>query len=182
MSRPAGPRARNRFTATVMLLWLAGCATNPATGGRMLSLISESQEIEMGRSYAQQIDRTMPLLDDPDVTTYVERIGLSLAATSERPDLPWTFKVVDDASVNAFALPGGFIYLTRGILTHFNSEAEMAAVVGHEIGHVTARHSVEQMSRQTLLGGLLGVGSILSDEVRAVSGVGAAAIGIFGLS
>ena len=82
----------------------------------------------------------------------MQRVGAKLAADSERPNLPWTFRVVDDASVNAFALPGGFIYVTRGILTHLNSEAELAAVLGHEIGHVTARHSVSQMSKQQLAG------------------------------
>lgn len=148
----------------------------------MLSLISESQEIEMGRSYSQQIEATMALYEDAALQAYVEGIGLSLAATSERPDLPWSFKIVDDAAVNAFALPGGFLYVTRGILTHFNSEAELAAVLGHEIGHVTARHSVEQMSRQTLLGGILAGAAIFSEDVRNVSGIGAAAIGVFGLS
>ena len=98
------------------------------------------------------------------------------------PTYPWTFTVLDDAAVNAFAVPGGYLYVTRGILTHFNSEAELAAVLGHEVGHVTARHSVEQMSRQQLLGGLLGVGAILSEEVRSVAGVGTAALGVLNLS
>jgi len=179
MIKPTQPRFWIFGLLTVLV---AGCATNPATGGRMLSLISESQEIEMGREYSQQIAATMPMYDDPSVQAYVERIGLDLAARSERPNLPWSFKVVDDAAVNAFALPGGFIYVTRGIMTYFNSEAELAAVVGHEIGHVTARHSVSQMSRQQLFGGLLGLGSVLSEEVRNLSGLGATAIGILGLS
>lgn len=136
---------------TAIALLGAGCATNPATGERMLSLISEAQEIEMGRQYSEQIAATMPVYDDPELQRYVENIGLRLAATSERPELPWTFTVLDDAAVNAFAVPGGYLYVTRGILTYFNSEAELAAVLGHEIGHVTARHSVEQMSRQQLL-------------------------------
>ncbi|MCG8468603.1 MAG: M48 family metalloprotease [Gemmatimonadetes bacterium] len=166
----------------ILLALLVGCATNPATGGRMLSLISERQEIEMGRAYAEQIAQTMARYDDPELQTYVEEIGLRLAAASERPSLPWSFVVLDDPVVNAFAVPGGFLYVTRGILTHFNSEAELAAVLGHEVGHVTARHSVEQLSRQQLLGGLLGIGSILSEDVRSVSGIGATAIGVFGLS
>lgn len=135
----------------------------------------------MGRQYAEQIASTMPLYDDPELQEYVEEIGLRLAATSERPELPWSFTVLDDAAVNAFAVPGGFLYVTRGILTHFNSEAELAAVLGHEIGHVTARHSVEQMSRQQLLGGLLVVGAVLSQDVANAADLGAAAIGIFGL-
>jgi len=173
---------RGRLIAILLSMILTGCATNPATGERMFSLISENQEIEMGRAYAAQIAETMPWYDDDDLQAYVERIGQSLAATSERAHLSWSFTVLDDAAVNAFAVPGGYLYVTRGILTYFNSEAELAAVLGHEIGHVTARHSVEQLSRQQLLGGLLGIGSILSDEVRAVSGFGATAIGILGLS
>jgi predicted Zn-dependent protease len=168
--------------AIILSMVLAGCATNPATGGRMFTLISESQEVEMGRVYAKEIAETMPRYDDPELQTYVEKIGQRLAATSERAQLPWSFTVLDDAAVNAFAVPGGHLYVTRGILTHFNSEAELAAVLGHEIGHVTARHSVEQLSRQQLLGGLLGVGAILSEDVRGLSGLGTATIGVFGLS
>ena len=169
-------------TASLLLAVLTACATNPATGERMLSLISEGQEIEMGRGYSQQIAQTMPAYEDEELQAYVNGIGQRLAAASERPHLPWSFTVLDDPSVNAFAVPGGFLYVTRGILTHFNSEAEMAAVLGHEVGHVTARHSVEQLSRQQLLGGLLGVGAVLSDDVRSVAGLGATAIGILGLS
>ena len=166
----------------LVLLGVSACATNPATGRRMLSLIGEGQEIEMGRSYSQQVEATMSLYDDPELQAYVDRIGQSLAATSERPDLPWSFKIVDDPVVNAFALPGGFIYVTRGILTHFNSEAELASVVGHEIGHVTARHSVEQLSRQQLGVLALGVGSILSEDVRRFGGVAQAGLSVLFLS
>ncbi len=176
-------QGRHRVTALVWALVASGgCATNPATGGRMLSLVSESQEIEMGRSYSQQVESTMSLYDDPELQAYVDRVGQELAAVSERPNLPWSFKVVDDPVVNAFALPGGFIYVTRGILTHFNSEAELAAVVGHEIGHVTARHSVEQLSRAQLGGLLLGVGSIVSQDVRRFGGVAQTGLGLLFLS
>ncbi|MFV1987455.1 MAG: M48 family metalloprotease [Gemmatimonadota bacterium] len=161
---------------------MAACATNPATGRRMLSLVSESQEIEMGRSYSQQIESTMSLYDDDALQTYVNDIGQRLAATSERPSLPWSFKVVDDPVVNAFALPGGFIYVTRGIMTHFNSEAALASVIGHEIGHVTARHSVEQMSRAQLGSLAIGVGSIVSEDVRRFGGVAQTALGVLFLS
>jgi len=161
---------------------IVGCATNPATGRRMLSLVSESQEIEMGREYAGQVEATMTLYDDADLQAYVERVGRELAAVSERPDLPWSFKIVDDPVVNAFALPGGFIYVTRGILTHFTSEAQLASVVGHEIGHVTARHSVEQMSRAQLGGLVLGVGSILSHDVARVGEFAQAGLGVLFLS
>ena len=176
-------RWRSQESLTVCLaVALTGCATNPATGERMFTLISEEQELAMGRQFAEQIGETMPAYDDPDLQDYVEQIGLRLAATSERPGLPWSFTVLDDAAVNAFAVPGGYLYVTRGILTHFNSEAEMVAVLGHEIGHVTARHSVEQLSRQQLFGGLLGIGAILSEDVRRVSRLGATALGILSLS
>jgi predicted Zn-dependent protease len=94
-----------------------------------------------------------------------------MAAKSERPDLPWEFHVVNDAAVNAFALPGGFIYVTRGLLSHMNSEAELASVLGHEIGHVTARHSVQQISKAQLATLGLGIGSILSSDVAQLAGV-----------
>jgi len=129
---------------------VSGCATNPATGGSMLSLVSEGQEVQMGQQYMAEVEREQGVYADPALNAYVDSVGQALAAVSERPDLPWSFRVVDDPVVNAFALPGGPIYLARGIMAHFNSEAEMASVLGHEIGHVTARHIVEQMSRQQI--------------------------------
>lgn len=145
---------------------LTGCATNPATGQRQLSLIGEQQEIAMGRDAAREIDATLGLYPDEAAQRYVADIGRRLAALSERPDLPWSFKIVDDPTVNAFALPGGFIYVTRGILTHLADEAQLASVLGHEIGHVTARHSVERLSKAQLAGIGLGLGAILSPELR----------------
>jgi predicted Zn-dependent protease len=134
------------------LLWssicLAACAINPVTGERELMLMSESQEISIGKGSEAQIAASMGLYDDDELEAYVERIGLEMARKSERPHLPWQFRVVDDPLVNAFAVPGGFIYVTRGILAHMNSEAELASVLGHEVGHVTARHSASQYSKQ----------------------------------
>jgi predicted Zn-dependent protease len=127
--------------------------------------VSESQEISMGQQYAQQVSTEMPPLANPALQQYVSDIGKRLAARSERPSLPWSFTVIDDPVVNAFALPGGPIYVSRGILTHFNSEAELAAVLGHEIAHVTARHSASQMSRQQLYGGLLMGAAIFNSTV-----------------
>src|SRR5215203_4845517 len=132
------------------LLVLASCSTNPATGKSQVALISEQQEIAMGKEADTQIQQQLGLYPDQELQAYVNRIGQKLAAASERPNLPWTFRVVDDPVVNAFALPGGFIYVTRGLLTHLTSEAELASVIGHEIGHVTGRHSVEQMSKAQL--------------------------------
>src|ERR1043166_1632019 len=116
----------NRLTPLVLLAGLSagGCATNPATGARQIMLVSESQEIAMGRDYDRQVVATIGLYPDSGLQRYLQQFGRRLAATSERPNLPWTFRVVDDPVVNAFALPGGFIYVTRGILGHLNSEAE----------------------------------------------------------
>jgi len=112
----------------------------------------------------EHFEDCLGLYDDEELQTYVMDLGARLAATSERPSLNWTFRVVDDATVNAFALPGGYIYVTRGILAHLNSEAELCSVLGHEIGHVTARHGVNQMSKAQLAQIGLGVGSILAPE------------------
>jgi predicted Zn-dependent protease len=147
------------------LLVLAACATNPATGKRQIALISEEQEIAMGREADQQITQQLGLYNDQELQAYVNRVGQKLAAASERPNLPWTFRVVDDPVVNAFALPGGHIYVTRGLLTHLTSEAELASVIGHEIGHVTGRHSVEQMSKAQLAQIGLIAGMIVKPEL-----------------
>jgi predicted Zn-dependent protease len=163
------------------LVALAGCAVNPATGRRELSLVSESQEIQMGRDADPQITASLGLVEDTALQRYVSDLGLRLAAVSERPNLPWSFKVVDDPIVNAFALPGGFIYVTRGILAHFDSEAELAGVLGHEIGHVTARHSASQISRQQLQQIGLGVGMIFSETVREYGSLAAAGLQLMNL-
>jgi predicted Zn-dependent protease len=154
-------RGRGWLAGVLSACMLAGaCATNPVTGRREFTLMSEAQEIALGRESDAQIKAEMGVYDDPELQQYVSRIGLELAKLSERPDLPWQFVVVDQPAINAFALPGGFIYLTRGILPFLQDEAELAGVLGHEIGHVTARHSVRQYSRSlggTLLLGGLGV-------------------------
>jgi predicted Zn-dependent protease len=163
---PHSSARRTAINATVLLA-LAGCATNPATGRRQISLVSESQEIEIGRESDPAITAQMGgLYPDSGVQRYVRDLGLRLAASSERPGLPWSIKLLDDDLVNAFALPGGFVYITRGILGYMNSEAELAAVLGHEIGHVTARHSATQITRMQLGQLGLGIGMILSETVR----------------
>jgi predicted Zn-dependent protease len=166
------------------LVWLfagvvaSGCAINPATGGNQLMLVSESQEIQMGQQYDSQVVATIGVYQDPVWQRYIQQFGARLAATSERPGLPWTFRVVDDPAVNAFALPGGFIYVTRGLLAHVTSEAELAAVVGHEIGHVTARHTAAEMSKQQVIGLGLAVGSMANAQVAKYAGTANQALGI----
>lgn len=160
------------------VLLVGACSTNPATGRSQLTLVSEAQEQQMGLENAEQVARAMPTYDNPALGNYVDSVGQALAARSERPNLPWQFTVVDDTAVNAFALPGGYLYITRGILAWFNSEAELAAVLGHEIGHVTGRHSVEQLSRAQLAQLGLGVGSILYSPIGDMSGLISQGLGV----
>jgi predicted Zn-dependent protease len=157
---------------------VAGCARNPATGKNELMLVSESQEIQMGTQYDSQVVAAIGLYPDPALQSYIQTLGKRLAATSERPNLPWTFRVVDDPAVNAFAVPGGFVYITRGIMAHMNNEAQLASVVGHEIGHVTARHTASQISKQQLAGLGLVIGSIASSRIAQYAGVASQALSV----
>lgn len=171
-----------RWNTAILLaaagLLAAACAINPATGKRELMLIGERQEIDMGRDSDRAIVASMGAYDDEALRRYVERVGRELAARSERPDLPWTFRVIDDPVVNAFALPGGYVYVTRGILAYLNTEAELAAVLGHEIGHVTARHGASQMSKAQLAQLGLGVGSMVSSRVAQYGGLAEQGLGM----
>jgi predicted Zn-dependent protease len=159
-------------------LLLAACAINPATGRRELMMVSQEQEAAMGREYDPQIVASMGLYPDTALQRYVAALGQRLAAQSERPNLQWTFRVIDDPVVNAFAVPGGYIYITRGIMAHFNSEAQLAAVIGHEIGHVTARHSAAQMSRQQIAQLGLVVGSMASEQIAQNAQAASAGLGM----
>lgn len=182
------PRSAPSPTVTSMLLLgvacgitalvPAACAVNPATGERQLALIGRAEEIRMGRQGAEQVESTIGVYDPDGLGRYVDGLGTGMARRTERPDLPWSFAIADEPTVNAFALPGGFIYMTRGIMAHFNSEAELAAVTGHEIGHVTARHSVEQLSRQQLARLGLGLGAVLSDQVARFGNLVGAGLGV----
>lgn len=168
-----------RFAALLLIAGaLSGCARNPATGHNELMLVSESQEIAMGQQYDSQVVATIGLYPDPALQSYIQTLGKRLAATSERPNLPWTFRVVDDPAVNAFAVPGGFVYVTRGILAHINNEAQLASVVGHEIGHVTARHTAAEMSKEQVATLGLVVGSIASKQVAQYAGVAQQALSV----
>lgn len=153
------------FPAFFLLL---SCAVNPVTGRQEFSLISEEQEIRIGRNNDPEILRKFGYYPDPALQTYVRSIGETLARLSHRPNLPYHFKVVDSPQVNAFALPGGYIYITRGILAVLNDEAELAGVLGHEVGHVAERHSVQELSAAM---GLQLTSLVLSTAVRGGSGV-----------
>src|SRR6266550_1155940 len=130
-------------------LGYTGCAVNPATGARQLMLISESQEIAMGRDYDQQVAASIGLYADTAWQRWIQQFGARLAASSERPNLPWTFHVVDDPVVNAFALPGGYIYVTRGILAHLSSDAGLA---GQALGVLFLKYSRDNESQADDLG------------------------------
>ena len=124
---------------------LSACAGNP-TGGANFVLMSESAELEKGRELHAEMLQQNPIYQDPELQAYVEKVGQKMAAVSHRPELDYVFTIIDSPDINAFALPGGFVYVNRGLLTYLNSEAQLAAVLGHEIGHVTARHAVRQQT------------------------------------
>ncbi|NWG38570.1 MAG: M48 family metalloprotease [Hydrogenophilaceae bacterium] len=158
--------ARNRVVRRIAIavagaLLLTHCAKNPVSGDKDFVLMSEQQEIQMGAQAHKDVLQEYGVLDNPQLQAYVTRVGKALAAKSHRPHLDWHFTVVDSPEVNAFALPGGYIYITRGIMAYLNSEAELAGVMGHEIGHVTARHGVRQQSAATAAGLGAILGSIL---------------------
>jgi predicted Zn-dependent protease len=140
-----------RGSATLAALALVcawGCATNPVTGKKQISMMSEAEELAIGQQQDAEIRREMGEYDDRALQRYVQEIGQRLAEKSHRPNLQWTFTVVDSPAINAFALPGGYVYITRGILPYLEDESELAGVLGHEIGHVTARHAAQQYTRQ----------------------------------
>jgi predicted Zn-dependent protease len=171
--------SRSKLTPLLAaLIAVGGCATNPVTGKRELALISEQQEVQIGKEAAQEAAQQMGLVNDPTLQQYVSNIGMELAKHSERPDLPWQFHVIDDPTPNAFALPGGPVFVTRGLVTLMNSEAELATVVGHEIGHVTARHSVNQMSKQQLAQLGLGLGAVLVPGGDQLAGLASQGLGL----
>ena len=125
---------------------MVGCSTNPVTGKKDFSLINKDQELAMGKQAHNSIMKQKKPLRNAKIQAYVNNLGQQLARQSHRKDIRYTFTVLDDPSVNAFALPGGYVYITTGIMAYLNSEGELAGVLGHEIGHVTARHGVKQQS------------------------------------
>ncbi|RYZ20085.1 MAG: peptidase M48 [Chitinophagaceae bacterium] len=126
------------------------CARNPVTGKKQVVFTSEAQEIEQGAAADPQVVAQFGLYPDSALQRYFRERGLALAAQSHRPGLQWSYKILDSDVINAFATPGGYVYFTRGIMAHFNDEAQMEGVLGHETGHVTARHSVIQQRNQIL--------------------------------
>lgn len=149
---------------------MSGCVTNPATGESEFSLLSREDEIALGQEGDAQIVAEFGVYDDAAVAAYVDSLGQALARNSDDPNLVWTFRVLDSPVINAFALPGGFVYVTRGLLAYLQDEAQLAVVLGHEIGHVTARHTARQYTSSQLAQLGVGLGSILFEDVRPFLG------------
>ena len=162
----------------LFFLIMSSCAVNPVTGKKELMLMTESQEISMGVSYDPQITQMYGTYNDPSLQKFIEEKGKKMGAISHRPNLDYQFRLLDSPVVNAFAVPGGFVYFTRGIMAHFNNEAEFAGVLGHEIGHITARHSARQQSQAMLAQIALIGGSIASEEFRRYADIANAGVSL----
>jgi predicted Zn-dependent protease len=147
------------------LLALTACSTNPVTGKKEVMLVSEGQELAMGQESDPAVTAQFGLYPDKKLQKFIEEKGQKMAAVSHRSNIKYQFKIVDSPVINAFAVPGGYVYFTRGIMAHFNNEAQFAGVLGHEIGHVAARHSARQQTKAIFgQAGLLGA-MILSPKV-----------------
>jgi predicted Zn-dependent protease len=169
---------KSRCLLLAVVVVSAACATNPVTGKRQMSLLSEAEELAIGQQQDAEIRREMGVYDDPALQRYVSDIGQELARASHRPNLPWTFTVVDVPAINAFALPGGYIYVTRGLLAYLDDESELAGVLGHEIGHVTARHAAQAYTRQAQAGIALTILSIFVPSTQPFTELGATGLGV----
>jgi predicted Zn-dependent protease len=160
----------------------AGCSINPATGQRQFNLVGREQEIALGVQATPQFVKDYGgEVPAPKVRQYIVQIGMKMAKLSERPDLPWEFHVLNSPVINAFALPGGKVFITRGLVQKMSNEAQLAGVLGHEIGHVTAQHIGQRMSQQMAISGVaagLGAAGEVSDrDWLTVLGMGAQAGG-----
>jgi len=165
-----------------LIVGAVSCALNPVTGKRELMLMSASDELAMGQQTDPQILQTYGKYEDADLARYVNALGKRLGALSHQPNLTYSIQVLDSPVVNAFAVPGGYVYLTRGILAYLNDEAELAGVVAHEIGHIAARHSAQQYSKAQFAQLGLGLGSAVSKTFRKYAGVAQAGVGLLFLS
>ena len=152
------------FCLIGLLFWIPSCAVNPVSGKQELMLLSEGDEIKLGIETDTQVIEEYGVFEDPKLTAYLNDFCQRLGRVSHRSQLTYRFKIVDVSVVNAFAVPGGYVYFSRGILALLNSEAELAGVMGHEIGHIAARHSAKQYSRAQLAQLGLGFGGIFVDS------------------
>ena len=169
------------LTVSLVLL-IPSCAINPVTGQRQLMFMSEEQEVALGAQYDPTVISTFGLYEDEALLNFITEKGTEMGKISHRPNLQYHFRLLDSPVVNAFAVPGGYIYLTRGILAQFNNEAELMGVLGHEMGHVTARHTAQQQTRQQLSQVALAAGMIAVPEVAQFANEAAAAMELLFLS
>ena len=169
------------FSTLIAAGFVVGCAIDPVTGKKQLMLVSEDQEIQIDKQYTPfQFSADYGVTQDKALNNYIDQVGKQMAARTHRPHMPYNFQVVNATYVNAYAFPGGSIVATRGILLKLENEAELAGLLGHELGHVNARHTAEQMSKgmltQTVVGGI----SVLAGSQGAVYGDLAAQLGSIG--
>lgn len=169
---------KGAFLILFVLQFLLSCATNPVTGKKEFSLLSTSDEIRLGAEADKEIVAQYGLYDDAKIAEYIDGLGQKMAKISHRPNLTFHFRVLDSPVINAFALPGGYVYITRGILGYMNSEAELAGVMGHEIGHVTARHGAKAYTRAQLAQVGLSAGYLFSETFRQFSDVAQVGVGL----
>lgn len=154
----------------LLLIGLCGCAVNPVTGRSELMLVSEQEEQKLGLQTRQSVDEEYGVYADAALQNYVSGIARPLAQVSHRPALDWQFQVMDSPVVNAFAAPGGYVFVTRGLLAAVNDEAELAGVLAHEIGHVTARHSARNYSQSLLANIGVQLGTALAGSYGSLLG------------
>jgi beta-barrel assembly-enhancing protease len=170
-NRSTGQRTRRSAPLSV------GLAVAVLTVGAVGCMASTQEEVAMGSQYAAEINRQLPIISDPEITRYITVLGDSIARVADTRNLDWHFYVVDQAEINAFAVPGGYIYVNRGLIERAETLSELAGVLGHEIGHVTQRHSMEQMAKANQANVGLTIGCILAPAV-CQSGLGSAAVQI----
>ncbi len=181
--KPRNAKAALYLLCAALLAMLSGCSVNPATGRSEVIFMTTGEEIALGQRMHQLILDQQPAYNDPALQQYIDFVGQTLAAKSDRPLLPWHFTIIDSPDVNAFALPGGYIYINRGLLAYLQSEAELAAVLGHEIAHVTARHQARQQRNRTLTsiaGWIVAVGTGIGMAGDLTNIAGTAAISGYG--
>ena len=172
---------RAAAAAGVLLTAIAGCTTEDLKNLNVNQVLdtasrlsqgtqepTEQQEADIGRQWAATLTGAAPLVHDTEIERYVNRVGLWVALQSERPNLPWRFGVLDDADINAFAAPGGYVFVTRGLLQHLHSEGELAGVLGHEVAHVVRKHQLHAVQRAT---GMSNLADLVSQHVQTPTGV-----------
>jgi predicted Zn-dependent protease len=146
----------------IIFVFLVGCAVNPVTGKREIRLLSTGQEVALGKATAEEVEKEFGVYHDPELHQYINEVGQKLVDVCERKEITYSFTILDTPMVNAFAAPGGFIFVTRGILKELDDEAELAGVMGHEIGHVVWRHGAKQFEKAFGYSAIVLVGEILT--------------------